>query len=500
MIRHLLATAALLSLGACASMAPTYERPASPVAPAWPAGPAYGAADPAGADAGTAVPTPGVAPAVASRAVATSSANANATAAIDIPWQSVLLDERLRQVVTQALAGNRTLRKTVSDIESARAQYGEQRAALLPTVGVSAAGSSARALESTGSSANATAHARSYSATANVSAYELDLFGRVRSLSDAALETYLASEEAHRAARITLISETATAWLTLAADRSLLALARQTEQAATQSMTVTRKRLELGVDTRVDVRSAETIYQQARADVASYTTLVAQDVNALELLAGGHVEPRLLPDALPQSPAWLADVPAGLSSDVLLRRPDVLEAEHQLKSANADIGAARAAFFPSLTLTSAAGLASGALSTLFSGGATIWSVAPSLGLTIFDGGAHRAALQYSQAQREGDVSAYELAVQTAFRETADALARRGTMAQQLAAQRDLVAAAQDSYDLAELRHAKGVDTFLAALVAQRTLYSAQQALVSVQLTALTNRVTLYQVLGGGVAG
>ncbi|MDY0748990.1 efflux transporter outer membrane subunit [Paucibacter sp. R3-3] len=468
MTRNLFSIAALLMLSACAGLTPEYKRPEAPVAASWPTGPAY-------------------APAAA----------ASSTAA-DLPWQSFILDERLRQVVTQALAGSRSLRKTISDIESARAQYGEQRAALVPTVQANVSGSASRALN--GGSGNAASTTHSYSAAAGVSSYELDLFGRVRSLTGAALETYLASEEASRSTRISLIASTATAWFTLAADQSLLELSRRTLAAAEQTMALTRKRLDVGVASRVDVTDAETIYQQARADVASATTAVAQDRNALELLVGGPVADALLPGAAQPASEWLADVPAGLSSEVLLRRPDVLQAEHQLKAANANIGAARAAFFPQLTLTGSAGLASTALSSLFSGGASVWSAAPALGLTLFDGGAHRSALQYSQAQRDGYVAAYELAVQTAFRETADALARQGTMAEQLAAQQALVAAAQASYQLASDRYSKGVDTFLNALVAQRTLYSAQQTLATTQLTALTNRVTLYKALGGGAVG
>jgi multidrug efflux system outer membrane protein len=470
MTRHLLALAAVLALGACSTLTPDYERPAAPVAQAWPSGAAY-------------------APATAASA-----------AAADVPWQSFILDDRLRQVVAQALSDSRSLRKTISDIAASRALYGEQKAALLPTLSASVDGSSSRALSSGNANSNTTAHSRSYSATAGVSSYELDLFGRVRSLSNAALETYLATEEASRSTRIALIADTANAWLALGSDRSLLALAQQTMESAQRTVTLTQKRKDAGVDSMVSVREAETTFQQARADVASYTTLVAQDRNALELLVGGRVDDKLLPDSLPPTTHWLADVPAGLSSDVLLRRPDVLEAEHQLKSANADIGAARAAFFPQLTLTGSAGVASAALSSLFSGGATIWTVAPALGLTLFDGGAHRSALQYSKAERDGYVSAYELAVQTAFRETADALARRGTMTEQLAAQTDLVTAAQDSYRLADARYTKGVDTFLTALTAQRTLYSAQQTLIATQLTALENQITLYKVLGGGVVG
>lgn len=473
MKNHLIVSSLAILLGACSSMAPTYERPAAPVPQAWPTGAAY-------APAATA-----------------------ASAAADIPWQQFVLDDRLRQVIAQALANSRDLRKTVANIESARAQYRVQRAALLPTVNAGVSGTRARSATTTGTNGGvATVQTQTTSANLSVSSYEVDLFGRVRSLSDVALETYLATEEAGRATRISLIAETASAWLTLGADRSKLALAQQTLESAQRSMTVTQKRLDSGVASRVDVRQAETVYQQARADLASTTTAIAQDRNALELLTGSPVADALLPTALPDTDGVvLADVPAGLSSDVLLSRPDVLQAEHQLRSANANIGAARAAFFPKLSLTAAGGVASTALASLFSGGAaTVWSLAPAVTLPIFDGGANRATLAYTQAQQSLYVSTYELAVQTAFQETADALARRGTMAEQLSAQTALVDAAADSYRLANARYTSGIDTFLTALDSQRTLYTAQQTLITTRLTALDNRVTLYRVLGGGVSG
>jgi multidrug efflux system outer membrane protein len=468
MTRSLILLAGLLALAGCGTLAPTYERPAAPVPSTWPSGAAY-----------------------APLAAASGSAS-------DLPWQSFILEPRLRKVVAQALADSRPLRKTVSDIAVARAQYDQQRAALLPTIGASVGTTSTRALAGTSGGRTVAATSRTASAGVGVSAWELDLFGRVRSLDDAAFESWLASEEAGRSARLSLIAETAIAWMTLASDRSQLMLAEQTLRAAGQSVALTRKRLDAGVASRVDVREAETIHDQARADIASITTAIAQDRNALELLVGGPVDESLLPEALPAAPAWLSEVSAGLSSSVLLLRPDVLQAEHQLKSANADIGAARAAFFPTLTLTGSGGVASTALSTLLSGGTAIWSLAPGLSATLFDGGAHRAAIGIAQAQRDGDVASYELAVQTAFRETADALARQGTMQAQLDAQADLVSAARDSAELANARYAKGVDTFLASLTAQRTLHAAQQSLVSAQLAALANRVTLYKVLGGGM--
>lgn len=475
MKRPLIASSLAVLLGACSSMAPTYERPAAPVPATWPTGAAY--------------------------APAAAEADAAKTAAANIPWQQFVQDDRLRQVIAQALAHSRDLRKTVANIESARAQYRGQRAALLPTVNAGVSGTRARSVAATGTgNGSGTVQTQTTSANLSVSSYEIDLFGRVRSLSDAALETYLATEEAGRAARISLIAETASAWLALGADRSKLALAQQTLESAQRSMAVTQKRRDAGVASRVDVSQAETVYQQARADLASTTTAIAQDRNALELLAGSPVADALLPTALPAADgAALADVPAGLSSDVLLSRPDVLQAEHQLKSATANIGAARAAFFPKLSLTAAGGVASTALASLFSGGASmVWSLAPAVTLPLFDGGANQANLAYTQAQQSLYVSTYELAVQTAFREVADALARRGTVAEQLSAQAALVDAAADSHRLAQARYTSGVDTFLNALDAQRTLYTAQQTLLTVQLSALDNRVTLYRVLGGGV--
>ncbi len=469
MRKHALAVLLPLTLTACMSMAPRYERPAAPVAETWPDGAAY------------------------------ATARESELSAADIPWREFIKDDNLRQVIDQALANNRDLRITLANIQSARAQYRIQRAELLPRVNADVNATRSKNLNSF-SASGSPVESEYYTASVGLSAFEIDLFGRVRSLSNAALETYLATEEAARATRISLIAETASAYLALAADNSQLALARRTVESARRSMELTQKRLEAGVAARLDVRQAETIYQQARADLASTTALIAQDRNALELLAGSRIADALLPAELPTDHLWLADVPAGLSSTVLLDRPDVLQAEHQLKSANANIGAARAAFFPSLSLTASTGLASIELSDLFSNGASIWSVAPSLVLPIFNGGANVANLQYAKAQREVFLSQYELAIQTAFREVADALATRGTIQEQLDAQSALVDAAADSYQLAEARYSKGVDTFLNALDAQRTLYNAEKALVSARLTASDNVVTLYRVLGGGLAG
>jgi outer membrane protein, multidrug efflux system len=464
----ILGAAVTLVLTGC-TMAPRYERPTAPVADTWPSGASY---DPT---------------------------QASEKTAADLPWREFIRDQKLQRVIDQALANNRDLRSSLANIQAARAQYRIQRSDLFPKFNGELSATRQKSLNSFSTSGGAVEN-EFYSASVGLSAFEIDLFGRVRSLSNAQLESYLATAEAGRATRISLIAETASAYLTLAADNSRYELARRTVESAQRTMDVTRKRLEAGVSSRLDVRQAETVYQQARVDLASTTALIAQDRNALELLMGGHLSDELLPAELPDDHQWLADVPAGLSSSVLLARPDVLQAEHQLKSANANIGAARAAFFPSLSLTASKGLASPELSDLFSDGVSVWSVAPNLVLPIFRGGENVANLSYAKAQRDLYVSQYELSIQTAFKEVADALAVRGTIQDQLDAQRALVDAAADSYELAEARYTKGVDTFLNALDAQRTLYNAEKSLVSARLTASDNVVTLYRVLGGGLAG
>jgi multidrug efflux system outer membrane protein len=395
------------------------------------------------------------------------------------------------------LANNRDIRITLANIESARAKYKIQNAAILPTIeaGVSATRGRSAAVSPNGDIS--TSNVKSYSATVGMSAYEVDLFGKVRSLSQVALETYLATEDAHRAAKISLISELTSAYQTLAADISQLQLAKNTMDSAQSSMLIIQKRLEIGVATRLEFRQAETVYQTARADVANYTTLVAQARNAVELLAGMPVPDGLIPEGLPNEAIWFADISAGLDSSVLLSRPDVSQAEHQLKSADANISAARAAFFPSLKLTASTGLASAELLSLFSG-AGVWSIIPSLTVPIFDNGNNQANLDAAKAQQKVYLSTYELTLQTAFKEVADALARKGTIKEQLTAQQKLVEAASDSYMIANERYKKGVASYLDALDAQRTLYEAQKALIAVKLVEYENQQTLYRVLGGGI--
>ena len=455
-------------LSACVSLAPTYQRPSAPVPQAWPTGAAYATSQP------------------------------TAETAADMPWRDFVKDGNLRKVVELALANSRDLRRAVANIASARAQYRIQRAGLLPDISADASMSRSRSINPYSGGGSPTIFFENDSSTVGISAYELDLFGRQRSLSNAAFETYLSTAEAERATRISLIANTIIYYVALAADRSNLHIAEQTLESAQRSMDLTRSRLTAGVASLVDVKQAETVYQQARADVASLTASIAQDRNALELAVGSPIDDVLLPSELPADNSWLADVPAGLSSAALLGRPDVLEAEHNLKAANANIGVARAAFFPSITLTANDGRGSSSLSSLFRG-PNVWSFAPSLSVPLFTGGANVANLSYVKAQRDSYVAAYESAIQTAFREVADALAIRGTIADEVDAQAALVRAAADSYRLAEARYSQGADTFLNALDSQRTLYSAQKMLVSDRLTAFENRVTLYRALGGGLA-
>lgn len=414
----------------------------------------------------------------------------------DVSWQEYVQDPRLRQVVAMALDNSRDLREAVASVKSAHAQYGEQRANLFPTLSADVSGTRSRALTGEG---NQTALSNSYSAEGSISSFELDLFGKNQSLSRQQYETYLGTLEGARSTRLTLLYNTVDYWLQLAADRSNLEIAKETAESTRQSLAVTRKRLQNGVASMVDVASAETTWQSAQSDVASYTTSVAQDKNALDLVVGQSVPDNLLPQNIDTVGQALRDVPAGVSSEALINRPDVLQAEHNLKAANANIGAARANFFPSISLTTSGGVGSSDLSSLFKNGAGIWSFAPGISLPIFKGGYNVSYLNYTKAQKEYYVAAYEKAVQTAFQEVADALARKGTITDQLNSQRSNVAASQTYYHLAELRYQNGVDTYLNALTAQRTLYTARTSLVSAEQAYYQNLNTFYKVMGGGTA-
>ena len=448
------------------TLAPKYTRPEAPVPASWPSGLVYDNAQAA----------PG------------------APAAAGIRWREFFADERLRSIIEAALENNRDLRVAALNVERARALYGIQRAELLPTVEAVGSGSRQRVpadLSTTGVAATGT----QYGVNLGISSWEIDFFGRIRSLKDRALEEYLATEQARHSAQILLVAGVANAYLTFAADRETLKLAQSTLDTQRSAYGLIRRRFEVGLLPELDVRQAQTRVDAARVDVALYSRLAAQDENALDLLVGSKVPPELLPDnlSLVNPPK---EISPGTSSEVLLYRPDILQAENLLKAANANIGAARAALFPRISLTTAFGTASGELSGLFKSGSESWNFSPQIVVPIFDARAW-SALEEVKVERKIALAQYEKAIQTAFREVADTLAVRGTVEDQLSAQQSLVEAASVTYRLSNMRYTKGIDSFLGVLDAQRSLYAAQQGLIAVRLTRFANQVRLYAVMGGG---
>lgn len=462
-----LALVGTLALGGCVSMAPHYQRPDAPVPPSL----------------------------VTSANVAGGQEPAGTVA--DLDWRRVFVEPRLQQVIALALDNNRDLRVAVLNIEKARAQYRIERADLLPQVDAGASHSAARSSAATSSSGQSRV-SRSASASVGFSAWELDLFGRIRSLKNEALETWLASAETQRATRLSLVAEVAGDWLAVDAYQRRLALAEQTLASQRETLRLSETRHRQGVISGVDLAQVRTSVESARADVAAYAAALEQARNALMLVVGAPVPDTLLPDPVASEGAVaLAPLPASLPSAVLLQRPDVLAAEHTLKAANADIGAARAAFFPTISLTASTGRSSDALSSLFDAGTRTWSFVPSLSLPIFHAGALKASLDVARISQRIEVANYEKTIQTAFAEVADALAVRRHIDEQLDAQQALVAASQRNFTLSEARWKEGVDSYLDALDAQRLLYSAQQSLITLRLQEAVNRATLYKVLGGG---
>jgi len=475
--RPLIAVALAAALGGCVNLAPDYRQPAAPVPASWPQQVAGQQIVAAGSD----------------KQAAQQAGQHEADA---IGWRQFILDARLQQVIALALENNRDLRVSALNIERARAEYRITDADRYPAIGVTGSSSASRTPAELATSGRATVSHQS-SVTVGMSAYELDFFGRLKNLSDAALESYRYQIEARRSTHISLVAEVATAWLTLASDRELLKLAQDTLGSQTRTYALSQRSHEIGTVSGVDLANQEATVEAARADVGRYTAQVAQDTNALRLLTGADLDEQWLPQGLPESAAVLLPMPADLPSEVLLRRPDVLAAEHTLKSANADIGAARAAFFPSISLTAQGGTASRTLGGLFKPGSGSWSFLPSISIPIFNAGSLRASLDAAKITRDIDVANYEKTIQTAFREVADALAIRATLDQRLTAQSRVAAASERSFRLSEARYRNGIDSYLTALVAQRSLYSAQQALIALRLTEQSNRITLYKVLGGG---
>ncbi len=481
-------------LGGC-SLIPDYLRPDLPVAESYPTGGAYRSAK----------QTPEQA----------------AIAADAIGWREFFTDPRLQQLIDIAIRNNRDLRVAVLNVAAAQAQFRVQRADLFPHISLSnlaeygqlpesssiptsgtgagapTGGSTVTAPTSTSQSGPKHTSYRYYSSGIGFTSYELDVFGRLRSLSEQAFEQYLGYEASARSSQISLVAEVATGYLAVLADQALLNITRETVASEQQNYDLTNAMVQGGTSTLLSLRQAETALDTAKANLALYARQAAQDENALVLLLGQPL-PADLPvgNGLDQQ-ALMSDLPSGLPSDVLLRRPDVIAAEHNLIAANANIGAARAAFFPSVTLTGSGGVGGSQLSRLFTAGGLTWSFAPQINVPIFTAGQNQGNLDLAKIQKNVQVATYEKTIQTAFREVSDALAARGTYIDQVAAQQQLVDAAADSLRLSTLRFRSGVDNYLPVLTAQQTLYSAQQQLLSLKQAQLANLVTLYKALGGG---
>ena len=471
----LLAAVVATTLGAC-TLEPHYHRPPPPV-PALPGGAAGG------------------------------------TAAVDIGWREFFPDPQLQQLIALALTSNRDLRVAALNVQSAQAQYRIQRAQLFPTINASAVEqvqetplgvlegefpSAAAAAGGTRSALPTYVTVHTYDVGVGFTDYELDLFGRIRSLSHAALQQYFSSGETRRSVQLTLVAEVATAYLAVLADQTLLDITRDTLKSQEESYALTQKMFNGGTSTELALRQAETTVDTARANLAQYVRQLAQDRDALALLLGAPI-----PDGIDFSAGLdrqntVAELEEGIPSDVLVHRPDILAAEHQLMAANAQIGAARAAFLPSIELTGSFGTESSQLSGLFKGGSRAWAFSPQISVPIFTDGANIANLQATKLARETAVAQYEKAIQTAFQEVSDALVARSTLDEQLGAQQALVTASDVAYRLSDMRYRGGVDSYTTVLVAQVSLYTAQQQLQTVRLLRLQNLVTLYKVLGGGV--
>jgi multidrug efflux system outer membrane protein len=453
-----------VALAGC-TLQPTYHRPAMPVAAKW---------DVAGLTA------------------------ANGA---DIGWKTFFTDPAMNQLIGLALANNRDLRVAALNVETARAQFHIDRAALMPTVDATASQTSEHLpgnLYSTQSTGPVTYH--QYDANLGITSWEMDFFGRLRSLRDVGLESYLSSEATRQATQISLIAEVATGYLTLCSDKELLTLAQHTADSQQHSYDLTKRGYDAGVSTTQDLAQAETTVRSAQADVAQYTRQVRQDVDALRLLVGTELPAGLVEQAQLNKDWHFPPTPAGLPSDLLTRRPDIIAAEHTLKGANANIGAARAAFFPTISLTTAGGSSSSSLDSLLKGGTAAWSFVPSVSLPIFDGGVNQANLAIAKTEQKIEVANYEKTIQTAFKEVSDALAGQATYQDELTSRALDTAANQRNYDASDMRFRQGVDNYLNVLVAQRSLYAAQQSQITTRLGLLQQQITLYKVLGGGWKG
>ncbi|WP_080436443.1 efflux transporter outer membrane subunit [Burkholderia ubonensis] len=467
---RVLPLALVVAFAAC-SMEPTYQRPDAPIPSAYPNGPAYS--------------TPGA-----------NAGQQNGPAAADLGWRQFFVDPQLQQLIARALANNRDLRIATLNIDAARAQYRLQRAAQFPEIDANLGLNSQRlspGLRAPGQSPLI----NTFAAGVGLTNFEIDLFGRVRSMSHAAQEQYLATVEAQRSVHISLVAEVGNAYLTLMADRELLKLAQDTLKNQQDVAAMIHRGKLAGGMAQLDEHRADTQVQTAQVAVEQYTRQVAQDENALTLLIGGGPLPAGVTNAMPLGNQHvLAEFPEGLPSTLLERRPDIMAAEHRLIAANANIGAARAAFFPRITLTGMLGVASATLAGLFSGGAA-WLFAPQLTMPIFDGGRNSANLDLATVEKDVNVANYERTIQSAFREVADSMAARTTFEREVNAQQKMIHDISETQRLAQMRFQNGVDDYFGVFDAQRQLFQAQQLLVTYKLAGLTSRVTLYKALGGG---
>ena len=413
----------------------------------------------------------------------------------DIAWQKFFTDPRLRKLVEVSLANNRDLRVATLNVEQSRAQYGISRSELFPALRLSASGQRQRSL-GTGISGGMAAESSNYDVSVGLVSYELDLFGRVRSLNHSALESYFASDAARVGAQISLVAEIANQYLTERALQEQVALSQQTYEGFNTAYEIIKQRLNSGTVSEVELSAMEVQRQTAKSDLAAFRQRLQEVNNSLIFLAGGSLSAHL-PRGRTLDQALVATVRAGVSSELLYRRPDIREAEHQLRSANANIGAARAAFFPSVTLTADGGVSSNSLSKLFKNGTGTWMFSPAVNLPIFDGGRNRANLEYAEVSKKIEIANYEKSIQTGFREVADCLAARTGLGERISATESLVSAQQKRTDLATARYQNGVDGYLEVLTATLDLYAAKQSLIQLRLSRAINSVNLYKALGGG---
>lgn len=461
MNKTIISLSVALALSGC-SLMPEYQRPAAPVAAA----------------------------VVAPNASKTVLAEAAAPA-----WRSFFRDAALQQLINTALDNNRDLRAAALNVEAFQAQYRIQQAASLPSVGMNASGTRQRTPADLSRTGSATISSQ-YGVNVGLSAWELDLFGKIRSLENVALEQYLSTVEAQRSVQMALVASVANAWLTLQADRMRVALSQDTLRAYEQSLSLVQQSAKAGMATAMEVAQSRTAVDGARVSLTQYQRQVAQDENALRVLLGQPELPAVAAVDL-ERVQW-AELPAGVASSVLLRRPDILQAEHSLQAANANIGAARAAFFPSISLTATAGTSSTQLSGLFDNGSGAWVFQPQINLPLFNAGRLQASLDAAVLQKEQRVAQYEQAIQNAFREVSDGLIARTSYREQLNAQQALLASSQEYQRLAEVRYRTGIDSQLTLLDAQRQLFSARQQWVTTRFAQLSSEVALFRALGGGL--